>query len=134
MGDPIDSCNDPLFFLHHAYLDKLWWEWQMAKYPYRLTDMGGNNTAPDSILDEAGLSQPGADILDYNGDPGTTTTLNHTLWMNSIVPNTTIGEIMQINSTVICAQYITADDAVTYNTSVHTDGNYDDPTISGNFS
>lgn len=23
MLDPIDSCNDFLFFLHHAYLDKL---------------------------------------------------------------------------------------------------------------
>jgi hypothetical protein len=23
MKDPIDSCNDALFFMHHAYLDKL---------------------------------------------------------------------------------------------------------------
>jgi hypothetical protein len=45
MRDPIDSCNNPLFFMHHAYLDKLWWEWQMADYPHRLSDMGGNNAA-----------------------------------------------------------------------------------------
>ncbi|ETS84408.1 hypothetical protein PFICI_02433 [Pestalotiopsis fici W106-1] len=87
MKDPIDSCNDPMFFLHHAYLDKLWWEWQLADYPKRLYDMGGNNTAPDSILAVADLSQPGSDILDYNSDPGSTTTLNHTLWINWIVPN-----------------------------------------------
>ncbi|KAJ6024002.1 Di-copper centre-containing protein [Penicillium herquei] len=67
MKDPIDSCNDPLFFMHHAYLDKLWWEWQMAGYPHRLFDMCGNNTAPDSILAVASLSQPGLDILDYDG-------------------------------------------------------------------
>jgi tyrosinase len=127
MRDPIDSCNDPLFLMHHAYLDKLWWEWQMADYPRRLYDMGGNNTASDATLALAGLSQPGLDILDYDGDDGTTTTLNHNLWMNSIVPNTTVGDIMQLNGSVICAQYVIADDAVTYNTSVHTSGSYVSP-------
>ncbi|PYI12693.1 Di-copper centre-containing protein [Aspergillus sclerotiicarbonarius CBS 121057] len=105
MRDPIDSCNDPLFFMHHAYLDKLWWEWQMVDLPHRLYDMGGNNTAPQYILDEAGLSQPGADILNYDGDPGTTTTLNHTL-------------------SVICAEYVVDERARVYNTSVHTYGQY----------
>ncbi|KAJ5910812.1 uncharacterized protein N7473_000115 [Penicillium subrubescens] len=86
--------------------------------------MGGNNTAPDSILAMTGLSQPGSDILDYDGDSGTTTTLHHNLWMNSIVAITTIGDIMQLNGSVICAQYVIAEDAVIYNTSVHTSGNY----------
>ncbi|KAI9931686.1 hypothetical protein ASPWEDRAFT_169471 [Aspergillus wentii DTO 134E9] len=129
MADPIDSCNDPLFFLHHAYLDKLWWEWQMADYPCRLYDMGGNNTAPDSILDQAGLSQPGADILDYNGDPGSVTTLHHNLWMNSIVANTTVGQIMQLNGSVVCAEYVVDESARVYNTSVRTSGHYVDPTV-----
>jgi hypothetical protein len=44
--------------------------------------------------------------------------------MNSIVANTTIGDIMQLNGSVICAQYVIAEDAVIYNTSVHTSGNY----------
>ncbi|PYI16002.1 Di-copper centre-containing protein, partial [Aspergillus violaceofuscus CBS 115571] len=124
MLDPIDSCNDPLFFMHHAYLDKLWWEWQLADYPHRLVDMGGNNTAPQYILDQAGLSQPGADILNYDGDPGTTTTLNHTLWMNWITANTTIGAVMQLNGSVMCAEYVIDERATIYNTSVHTEGNY----------
>lgn len=41
VSDPIDSCNDPLFFMHRGYLDRLWWEWQMADFPKRLFDMGG---------------------------------------------------------------------------------------------
>lgn len=125
MKDPIDSCNDPLFFLHHAYLDKLWWEWQLADYPARLFDMSGNNTASDSILAIADLQQPGSEVLDYNGDNGTTTTLHHNLWMNSLVANTTVGEIMQLNGSTICAEYVIAEDAITYNTSVHTSGHYD---------
>jgi tyrosinase len=28
MADLWASINDPLFFLHHAQLDKIWWEWQ----------------------------------------------------------------------------------------------------------
>ncbi|CAK7204224.1 hypothetical protein SEUCBS139899_006978 [Sporothrix eucalyptigena] len=124
MLDPIDSCNDPLFHMHHAYLDKLWWEWQMADYPNRLYDMAGNNTAPQAILDMAGLSQPGADIMDYNGDPGTITTLHHNLWMNFVTANVTVGDVMQLNGSVICAEYIIDPNAVIYNTSVHTSGDY----------
>ncbi|KNG83998.1 hypothetical protein ANOM_007775 [Aspergillus nomiae NRRL 13137] len=124
MSHPIDSINEPLFFMHHAYLDKLWWEWQLADYPRRLFDMGGNNTAPQWFIDAADLSQPGADILDYNGDPGSTTTLHHTLWMNSVVANTTVGQIMKLNGSVICAEYVIDERATIYNTSVHTSGHY----------
>ncbi|GAQ46949.1 hypothetical protein AtubIFM55763_009071 [Aspergillus tubingensis] len=124
MLDPIDSCNDPLIFMHHAYLDKLWWEWQMANYPHRLYDKGGNNTAPQYILDQAGLSQPGANILDSDGGAGSTTTLNHTLWMNTVVANTTVGEVMHLNGSVVCAEYVIDTKATRYNTSIRTYGHY----------
>ncbi|PYH68075.1 uncharacterized protein BO88DRAFT_454961 [Aspergillus vadensis CBS 113365] len=124
MFDPIDSCNDPLFSMHHTYLDKVWWEWQLADYPHRLYDMGGNNTAPQSILDEAGPLQPGADIPDYDGDAGSTTMLNHTLWMNWVVANTTVGEVMQLNRSVVSAEYVIDTEATRYNTSVRTHGHY----------
>lgn len=96
----------------------------MADYPHRLFDMGGNNTALQAILDMAGPSQPGADVLDYDGDPGNTTTLHHNLWSNSIIPNTTVGAVMQVNGSVICAEYVIDDDATIYNTSVHTPRHY----------
>ncbi|KAJ5714560.1 uncharacterized protein N7483_011741 [Penicillium malachiteum] len=96
----------------------------MTDYPHRFFDMGGNNTAPNSILAMASLSQPGPDILDYDGDSGTTTTLHHNLWMNSMFANTTVGEIMQLNGSAICAEYVIAKHAVIYNTSVDTYGNY----------
>lgn len=60
----------------------------------------------------ADLSQPGSDILDYDGDNGTTTTLDHTLCTNSTIANTTVGEIMQLNGFVVYAQYVIAEDAV----------------------
>jgi tyrosinase len=35
------SPNDPVFFLHHAYVDFLWAQWQKRKAPDRYTDYGG---------------------------------------------------------------------------------------------
>uniref|UniRef100_A0A8H7Y1Y0 Tyrosinase copper-binding domain-containing protein n=1 Tax=Psilocybe cubensis TaxID=181762 RepID=A0A8H7Y1Y0_PSICU len=41
------SSNDPVFFLHHAGLDRLWWKWQTQDLPNRLYQMGGRvNIAP----------------------------------------------------------------------------------------
>lgn len=37
------SPGDPLFYLHHAYLDKLWWQWQAMDLPLRLQDITGSN-------------------------------------------------------------------------------------------
>ncbi|KAK9425028.1 hypothetical protein SUNI508_03168 [Seiridium unicorne] len=44
MSDPTLRPDDPGFYLHHSWLDKIWWEWQALDLPARLTDMGGPNT------------------------------------------------------------------------------------------
>ncbi|RXW13831.1 hypothetical protein EST38_g12026 [Candolleomyces aberdarensis] len=35
---------DPLFYLHHANLDRIWWVWQQADRKNRLTDIWGPTT------------------------------------------------------------------------------------------
>ncbi|KAI8869053.1 hypothetical protein GQ42DRAFT_32690 [Ramicandelaber brevisporus] len=37
------SPNDPVFFFHHSYLDKLWHDWQNVDYSNRLWSYGGVN-------------------------------------------------------------------------------------------
>lgn len=106
MLDPIESNGDPTFFLHHAYLDRLWWRWQQADLPKRLTDMGGQNMPDQSVLDMAGLSAAGSELTDYNGDPGNVTTLNHVLFIQNLVPNVTISDIMDLGGETICAEYV----------------------------
>ncbi|KAI1865425.1 uncharacterized protein JN550_008473 [Neoarthrinium moseri] len=44
MSDPTLSPGDPIFYLHHSWLDKLWWEWQKGNSSKRLSDVGGLNT------------------------------------------------------------------------------------------
>ncbi|KAF4820078.1 Tyrosinase ustQ [Colletotrichum siamense] len=106
MSDPIESNGDPLFYLHHAYLDRVWWQWQEANLTARLTDISGQNIPDQSILDMAGLSAPGSELTDYNGDNGNVTTLNHVLFIQNLVPNVTIADIMDIRGDVVCAEYV----------------------------
>ena len=34
-------CADPLFYLHHSMLDKIWWQWQNANRTQRLREIEG---------------------------------------------------------------------------------------------
>ncbi|KAH0437823.1 amino acid transporter [Colletotrichum camelliae] len=106
MSDPIESNGDPLFYLHHAYLDRVWWQWQEVNLTARLTDISGQNILDESILDMAGLSAPGSELTDYNGDNGNVTTLEHILFIQNLVPNVTIADIMDMRGDVICAEYV----------------------------
>ncbi|KAJ8117803.1 hypothetical protein ONZ43_g4119 [Nemania bipapillata] len=38
------SPGDPVFYLHHGYLDRVWWDWQSRDLSTRLVEVAGNNT------------------------------------------------------------------------------------------
>ncbi|KAK8058862.1 amino acid transporter [Apiospora phragmitis] len=108
MLDVALSPADPLFFMHHTNLDRLWWVWQSRDLGARLTDMGGINVGVASILTEAQPKSLTADaFVPYFGDDvDNVTTLKHNLWVGDILPNVTIAEVMDLHSDVICAEYL----------------------------
>ena len=106
MQDPLLSPGDPLFFVHHTNLDRLWWEWQSIDLSTRLTDMSGQNIPSEEFLNTNNFTYPSAAFVDYFGDSGNVTTLNHTLWMAGIIPNATIADVMDIRGDLICAEYV----------------------------
>ncbi|KAL1591365.1 hypothetical protein SLS60_012064 [Paraconiothyrium brasiliense] len=106
MLDVVASPSDPLFFLHHTNLDRLWWTWQLNNLTYRLTDMGGRNIPTDSYLAQNNFTYPGPELLDYDGDSANVTTLNHTLWMVGLIANATVGDVMDLRGDLICAEYV----------------------------
>lgn len=135
MNDVFASPGDPVFFLHvslelnclsnfsnlekHGWLDAMWWKWQSLNLPARLTDIGGRNVPRLSYVQGLGSALPGREFTDYQGDPGTTTTLNHVLWYAGIVPNVTVRDVMDVRSGLVCADYIYSNSFnVTLNTIV----------------
>ncbi|KAI1873463.1 hypothetical protein JX265_005085 [Neoarthrinium moseri] len=128
MLDGTLSPGDPVFYLHHSWLDKLFWDWQKLDLPARLADIGGPNIpasrgtqpggpdGPNGTAVRSGTGVPenpsgviggtGSEFVDYFGDNGTVTTLNHRIYMAEIYPNVTIGDLMDLNGAVICSEYI----------------------------
>ncbi|KAI2471576.1 Di-copper centre-containing protein [Annulohypoxylon bovei var. microspora] len=70
MINPFTSPGDPIFYLHHGYLDKLWWDWQSLNLTTRLTEIGGNNTSRGfggGFGGGPGAGFPGGNPFDGNG-------------------------------------------------------------------
>lgn len=104
--DQAASPGDPVFFMHHTNLDRLWWEWQQVDSPARLTQMGGQSIPSQAHLEEGSWLFPSAAEMDYNGDAYNVTTLNHVLWMVGLKANATVADVMDLTGELICAEYV----------------------------
>ncbi|RPB07750.1 Di-copper centre-containing protein [Morchella conica CCBAS932] len=85
LADVYSSPGDPLFYLHHANLDRLWWEWQQKDPERRYTDV----SSPDMQGREAGR-----------------VTLNYELNMEKLAKKVIIEDIMKINDGILCYNYV----------------------------
>ncbi|KAK0731025.1 hypothetical protein B0H67DRAFT_639457 [Lasiosphaeris hirsuta] len=91
MGDLYTSPADPLFYLHHANLDRLWWSWQKLSPAARLADVSG------PIF-----------LMDYDNAQGGNVTLDFPLTAGVNAPDVTICNVMNIadcSRTGLCYEY-----------------------------
>lgn len=89
MWNPYSSPGDPLFYLHHAWLDKVWWDWQSRNLPARVRDITGRKRMGDHDSSEGIV------------------TLGDTLNMMGVVPNARVGEVMDLKGRRLCVEYET---------------------------
>ncbi|VUC32086.1 unnamed protein product [Clonostachys rosea] len=79
------SPNDPIFFLHHTNIDRVWWQWQ-SESSDRQTEYSGNR---------------------YQNDASVEATLEDTLPMNSDLASEeyTVSDFMWVESGPLCYTY-----------------------------
>jgi tyrosinase len=116
MLNPISSPGDPLFYLHHAFIDKLWWDWQTADIGNRLYAIGGptvrdpNRPAPipegmHSTLRKRAAKRRATEDHDSVSNDTAVTTLGHRLSLLGLLPDVTAEDVMDIGNEYLCYQY-----------------------------
>ncbi|KAF2728831.1 Di-copper centre-containing protein [Polyplosphaeria fusca] len=106
MSNGVSSPGDPLFYLHHTWLDKMWWDWQAKDLTKRLKEMGGTNIMPDGKPAFPPRPNTIPKPTGAAGDPGTQTTMTHILNMYGNSPNVTIADVMDIGNDLLCYEYV----------------------------
>ncbi|KAI9151401.1 Tyrosinase ustQ [Paramyrothecium foliicola] len=81
---PMTSPNDPIFFLHHTMVDRIWWQWQQESSS-RTFDYGGN------IYPEP--------------QSGTGATLDDVMKMGNLAADRTVREFMDAGNAELCYTY-----------------------------
>jgi tyrosinase len=78
---------DPLFYLHHGFVDRLWWKWQSEDPANRTYQLGGFSTqrSQGGVLEE--------------------TTLDYVMSTYGIRPNVTVRDVMDIQGGYLCYTY-----------------------------
>ncbi|EWG48604.1 hypothetical protein FVEG_08309 [Fusarium verticillioides 7600] len=83
MEDIDASPGDPLFYIHHGFIDRLWWKWQSEDPDSRLYQLGGPCV-------QGGTEE---------------TTLDCIMTTYGIRPNVTVKEVMDIQGGFLCYKY-----------------------------
>lgn len=89
MENPISSPGDPLFWLHHAFVDRLWWQWQKKDLKKRVKDISGYTTLIEP--EEGGWVK---------------TSFEDEMDMMGLIPNANIGQLMHIQDGILCYDYV----------------------------
>jgi tyrosinase len=116
MLNPISSPGDPLFYVHHAFIDKLWWNWQSFDLSDRLYAIGGPNikdvNRPAPVPEEMTAAskrtarQSHARSVGSFGDSGNLTTLNHQISLLGLFPDVVAEDVMDIRNEMLCYTYV----------------------------
>ncbi|KAK0213287.1 Di-copper centre-containing protein [Desarmillaria ectypa] len=91
-GDMINiltSPNDPLFWMHHGYLDYVWWKWQ-GRNQTRIHDLVGAGNETDK-------APP-------TGFVATSEATN--LYVYDLITNATVGDVVDTQGGFLCYTYI----------------------------
>ncbi|KAK6222866.1 hypothetical protein LQW54_000676 [Pestalotiopsis sp. IQ-011] len=94
MGNIYSSPGDPLFYLHHANMDRLWYTWQLLDWQKRKSEIAGPDTQ---------FAYP----FDFFGEiPYTNITLDYEMDFSPLGPNRKVSEVMDPQAGPLCYLYL----------------------------
>ncbi|PBK86876.1 Di-copper centre-containing protein [Armillaria gallica] len=88
--DYVTSPNDPMFFMHHGYMDYLWWKWQ------------GDNKTRINDLNNIGYEtqkEPSTGYVETSGDT--------VIYLFDILPDVTVADVLDTQNGLFCYTYAT---------------------------
>ncbi|KAH9229139.1 hypothetical protein K456DRAFT_1923934 [Colletotrichum gloeosporioides 23] len=89
LTDTYASPGDPLFYLHHTNLDRLWWSWQSRDLSTRLSDISGPVVAND-----------------WTNEVDRNVTLDDTVYVGtSNITTRTVKQLMDVREELLCYTY-----------------------------
>ncbi|KLU90675.1 hypothetical protein MAPG_10527 [Magnaporthiopsis poae ATCC 64411] len=92
---PSSSPNDPLFFMHHAQIDRLWYLWQQADVVARTRDYSGDKTFTELAGNDTSVDRPTPppaaldDVMPFMG----------------MAPDLKVSEVMSTKAGPLCYEY-----------------------------
>lgn len=86
---------EPLFYLHHTNLDRIWWKWQSANPQERLYEISGP-------------IRPWVDVLgpNYTDLPYGNVTLDFEIQLGRLGGVITVGDVMHTKGDFLCYEYV----------------------------
>ncbi|KAK0241318.1 hypothetical protein EDD85DRAFT_818402 [Armillaria nabsnona] len=90
VSDYVTSPNDPTFFMHHGYIDYLWWKWQ------------GDNKTRINDLNNIGYEtqkEPSTGYVETSGDT--------VIYLFDILPDVTVADVLDTQNGLFCYTYAT---------------------------
>lgn len=100
IGGPKWTPNDPLFFMHHAMVDKMWYDWQY-KRPENFWSYSGGSI-PTLATNEPVTY---ADYMEFRNGKPPLTNYSTVLPGDGIFPDRTIFEMMDTMAGPLCYKY-----------------------------
>ncbi|KAJ7429737.1 Di-copper centre-containing protein [Mycena galericulata] len=95
VGGPTFSANEPLFWMHHAMVDKMWYDWQNAHPANTKEFFGGSVEALENATYYNEFPNGAAPFL----------TVNSTMPADGLFPEATIGSVMSTTDGMLCYVY-----------------------------
>ncbi|KAJ7182211.1 Di-copper centre-containing protein [Mycena crocata] len=94
-GGPTFSANEPLFWMHHAMVDKMWYDWQDSHPANKMAFSGGSVQALNNATYYNEFPNGAAPFL----------SINSTMPADGLFPEPLIADVMSTTGGILCYTY-----------------------------